>query len=294
MKLNLRLYFGADVQKALAADAAIAGAYEVGASAFWVDAASEDFDRILELTRSTSGLRLTPDCVFSAKEQAQARYFQVLGRKLVRAADADNALNLEALQAQAPVRTAAGLAIRRMERVHLTKAAVEANGVAGLDQWAEEFLAGATVTELLKGAGLKGLELRPVYNTKTKAPHAGVSQLYTASVMPPVVRDVSVLEVKASGPEECPVRALGALVYALDGAPGLADFNRTAEPFGSNLLAFWVVSRKVVELFQEHKVKGWAFRPVLERGTPLHADSVAKWEALRKKLASNPRHHFAV
>jgi hypothetical protein len=294
MKLNLRLYLYEDVQKALAADAAIAGAFHVDASAFWVDGESEDFDRILKLTKATSGLRLTPDCVFSAKEQAQARYFQVLSRKTVSESDDDYTLNIGELRAQAPVKTAAGMTIKCMERVYLTKASVAANAVAVLGQWSAEYLVGSTVSEQLKGAGMKGLELRPVYHTKTKAPHAGVSQLYTASLMPPVARNASVMEQETTSPEDCPVSVLGALAYAFDGEPGLADFNRTAEPLNSNHLPLWVVSRKVVELFQEHKLKGWAFRPVLEVGTALYEDYVARWEVLRKKVASNPRHNFAV
>jgi hypothetical protein len=295
MKINLYLYFGGDVQAALAADPVIAGQFKVGASAFWVDAESEAFDRILELTKATSGLRLTPDCIFTAKEQSQARYFQVLSRKRVTVSTADNLANLAHVKALAPVRTAEGLAIKRMERIELSKVALDANTVAVLDDWAAEYLVGANVAELLKGAGMKGLELRPVYHRRTKAPLEGVFQLYTESVMPPVERNISVLGVRAAASsEDSPVRVLGALSYAFDGEPELADFNRTAEPLSSNQLAFWVVSRKVVELFQEHKVKGWAFRPVLEAGTALHADHLARWEVLRRKLASNPRHHFAV
>ncbi|MFY0564560.1 hypothetical protein ACN28E_11965 [Archangium lansingense] len=295
MKINLYLCYGGDVEAALAADPDIAGQFKLGVSAFWVDGESEAFDRILELTKTTSGLRLTPDCVFTAKEQSQARYFQVLSRKRVKASMPDNLANLAHVKALTPVKTAEGLAIKRMERIELSKVVLDANTVAVLDDWAAEYLAGANVAELLKKAGLKGLELRPVYHRKTKAPHEGVFQLYTESVMPPVERNISVLGVRAAAfSEDSPVRMLGALSYALDGAPELADFNRTAEPFSSNQLPFWVVSRKVVELFQEHEVKGWVFRPVLETGTALYKDHLARWEVLRKKLASNPRHHFAV
>lgn len=294
MKINLYLYFGGDAQAAMAADPAIAGEFKVGASAFWVDAESEAFDRILERTKATSGLRLTPDCIFTAKEQSQARYFQVLSRKSVKGSMADNLLNLAHVKALTPVKTGEGLAIKRMERIELSKVALDANAVAGLDDWAAEYLAGANVAELLRQGGLRGLELRPVYHPKTKAPHEGVFQLYTESVMPPVERNISVQAAKTALAGESPVRVLGALTYALGDAPGLADINRTAEPFSSNQLAFWVVSRKVVELFQQHKVKGWVFRPVVEPGMALYADYLAKWEVLRKKLASNPRHHFAV
>ena len=294
MKINLYLYFGGDAQAAMAADPAIAGEFKVGASAFWVDAESEAFDRILERTKATSGLRLTPDCIFTAKEQAQARYFQVLSRKTVKGSMADNLLNLAHVKALTPVKTGEGLAIKRMERIELSKVALDANAVAGLDDWAAEYLAGASVAELLRQGGLRGLELRPVYHPKTKAPHEGVFQLYTASVMPSVERNISVQAAKTALAGESPVRVLGALTYVLGDEPGLADINRTAEPFSSNQLAFWVVSRKVVELFQEHKVKGWVFRPVVEPGMALYADYLAKWEVLRKKLASNSRHHFAV
>jgi hypothetical protein len=55
----------------------------------------------------------------------------------------------------------------------------------------------------------------------------------------------------------------------------------------------WVISARVREVFTRNKLRGWAFRPVLEQGTPLHDAYLAKWQNLMARIsASNARHFF--
>ena len=88
-------------------------------------------------------------------------------------------------------------------------------------------------------------------------------------------------------------RALACLSYDFAETVPAGDFFRTAENWSSNDMPLWVVSRRVREVFLRHKLRGWAFRPVLEVGSSLHADYLEKWQNLMRQLtASNPSHFF--
>jgi hypothetical protein len=57
-------------------------------------------------------------------------------------------------------------------------------------------------------------------------------------------------------------------------------------------MPIWVISARVRECVQDAKLKGWAFRPVLEAGTPLHAAYLEVWSGLLARVAVNPRNRF--
>lgn len=55
----------------------------------------------------------------------------------------------------------------------------------------------------------------------------------------------------------------------------------------------WIVSAAVRDCFTRQQLKGWAFRPVLEADTELHAGYLRTWNDLMAQVAdSNPRHFF--
>jgi hypothetical protein len=72
----------------------------------------------------------------------------------------------------------------------------------------------------------------------------------------------------------------------------LEDLNRTAENFSNNYMPLWVVSARVRACVLAAKLKGWAFRPVLEPGTPLHEAYRTLWSDLLSRTAVNPRNRF--
>jgi hypothetical protein len=51
-------------------------------------------------------------------------------------------------------------------------------------------------------------------------------------------------------------------------------------------------SAAVRDCFIRNKFKGWAFRPVLSKGSEMHRQYEALWDALFKKISINPLNFF--
>ena len=151
-----------------------------------------------------------------------------------------------------------------------------------------EFIVGAGVAQAFRDASLTGYELRPVYHAKTGEALPDVFHLFSESILPPAALDATTIQLKT---ETGSWRELGCLSYAtLNG--GIEDFNRTAENFSNNYMPIWVVSARVRDCLLASKLKGWAFRPVLEVGTPPHEAYTKLWSDLLARIAINPRNRF--
>lgn len=291
MKIKLRVVCPQDVKIILRQHAAIAGAFELNAPVFEVEAGSTLFDRIMEATQSTSGLWLNPVMTFTAPEIRQCRFLQPECRgKLLRESKTDYRLNAERLNARPWVSTGPNLRIRWLDRLALTRADIQPNVIAGAGDWTTEYVAGASVFQSFREAGLRGFRAEPVFNPRTRSMHPACHQLVTDNVAPPVLLDATTLPPRATQGVTS-FRELGCLTYE-ELPPGTADFYRTAENWGNHFQPLWIVSARVRECMESHKLRGWVFRPVLEAGSPLHAEYLSVWDSLFASIASNPAHHF--
>jgi hypothetical protein len=287
----LRTYLQPDMKSVLARDPVVGSSFDLE-DPFWIDAESETFDRLLDLTRNSSGLWLTPEMEFAGAELTGVEHYEIVCRKTLKETALDYSVNIASLNATDFIATGGGERIKIMQQIALSKIDLKPNMVGGLDEWAEEYVVTDVVAGVFRKCGLSGFEARPVFNPKAREYHRNYFQLYAENVLPPAVRDVSVMEIESGLAEEKQLRQLGCLTYEPGGYEAFKDFNRTAEAWSSNDLPLWVVSKRVVQCFRQSKLKGWAFRAVLDKKSDLYAEYIDKWMILRQKISINPRNSF--
>lgn len=290
MKIVLRILCSKDALAVLARDPEVTGACD--SNVLDLDAGSPVFARILDLTKATSGCWFNPRMEFTRAELARARFFQLECRKLVREGPGDYDLNIARLRSLPFVHTGPGAEIRLLDRLALRGASLKPNEVACAGDWTAEFIVSREVGRIFGKEGLAGFSLRSVFDTKTGKDHEGLFQLYTESLMPRAELDPTTPAFPDSPGKE-KHRQLACLTYDFQGNEPSSDFNRTAEAWSSNDMPVWIVTSRVRECFERNMLRGWAFRPVLEKGTDLHAAYVDMWRDLLARIAaSNPRHFF--
>jgi hypothetical protein len=290
VKITIRATCGQDVDEALAAELSLAP----GARLPDFDAASPAFDRLLEVSKSRSRCWFNPWMQFTRAEMAQVRFFQLECRgKVLQEGRGDYERNRARLESLPFIRSGPGASIRLIDRIALRGAALRPNEIAGSCEWMAEFVVSREVGRLFESEGLTGFSLRPVFDSRTKQDAEHIFQLYSERLMPRALVDATTpVHPDEDDPEHR--RQLACLSYDFAGRPPEeADFRRTAEPWSSNHLPVWVVSRRVRECFERRKLRGWAFRPVLEAGSELHAAYTRMWDDLFARVrASHPQHFF--
>ncbi len=289
MKVSLRILCQKDAVAALARDPEVARTCDLSATVFDLAADSPIFARLLELTTSTSGAWLNPVTEFTSAELSSVRFFQLEGRKLVREGPGDYDINIARLRAR-PVIRSGPFRIRLLDSLALSKVTLRPNEVACAGDWTAEFIVSRAVGRIFADEGLEGFALRPVTSPRSNLAHPDVALLYTEALLPQAVLDVTT---PVHPDEEGGHSELGCLSYDFSAGLPTGDFFRTGENWSSNQMPVWVVSGRVRDVFRRHKLRGWAFRPVLEIGTPLHASYLATWRDLMGRVAaSNPKHFF--
>lgn len=293
MKITLRIVVRDDARTAIARDPELVRSLNLATPVFELNADDPRFARVLDVTKATSGCWLNPIMQFSAAELAQARLFQLECRgKVILETEQDGELNRARLDARAFHRVGKGaLRIKLIDRIALSRIAIAANAVGCASDWMAEFIVSSGVAQAFEQQKLTGYTLKPVLNAKIGKDHPDYFQLYSESIMPAAELDATTLSLEGQT-EEGGWRELGCLTYALPTDTAISDFNRTAENWSNHFIPLWVVSARVRECFQRHKFKGWAFRPVLEKGTPLQRAYAEAWSSLLAKVAANPRNRW--
>jgi hypothetical protein len=288
MKIIIRATCGQDVADAWAADLSVAATPHLPD----FDASSPAFDRLLVVSRTISRCWFNPWMEFTRAEVAQSRFLQLECRRSVKEGAGDYNLNIARLRSLPFIATGVGARIRLMDRLALRAVSLKPNQVACAGEWMAEFLVSREVARILENAGLTGFSLRPVFDSKTKRDHETLFQLYTDQLMPRALVDATTpIHPDHADPDDR--RQLACLSYDFQGAPPSADFHRTAEAWSNNDMPIWIVTARVRECFERHKLRGWAFRPVLEAGSELHTTYTRMWEDLLARVAaSHPGHFF--
>jgi hypothetical protein len=289
LKISLRVLFQEDAKKALLASGEFS-AERLEPVTMEIDAQSDELERFLEFTAECEGSWFNPICVFTARELDSANWFQLDCRKTLAENNRDYEQNSAHFEAGEPLQTVPGRQVRILDRIALSRITpLKPNMIAGVDQWTSEFVVGEATAAEFEREGLTGYSLRPVLHSKTQEPQEGIWQLYCDTFMPAVELDRTM----PPGDDPETLRELGCLVYDFTGnAHPSADFNRTAEAWTGSGSPLWVVSPAVRECYTSHKLKGWAFRPVLEKGSELHEEYIQTWDALFQRVYSNPLNFF--
>lgn len=286
MKINLRILFQQDAIRPLLETGEF-NEDELQNIVIDLDADSPRLAVFLEATKRCSGNWFNPLMIFSKKELDQAEYFQLDCRKTVGESPRDMEWNQRHVESLQRIRTVAGLDIYLPHRIAASKIKnIKSNMVAGVGQNLQEYIVPDNVGAAFAAAGLEGYSLLPFYDSRTEEAHVDVRQLYSNSIMPAAVLD------RSTPPADRGLRQLGCLVYEDLDSHAVTDFNRTAEDWAAGNMPLWVVSVRVREVFQRNKFRGWAFRPVLEKGSEMHAEYLRLWDDLFARVAVNPQNFF--
>ena len=250
------------------------------------DAGTPVLARILEHARD-EGERISflRDLQFPAREIAAASHLEVVCRKTIGQSDPESRATLDDYHADPLHATASRWRVRLPRRMFLGKP-VPPETIAHVDQYTGEYVLGAAAAEALRAGSLTGWALQPVLHWKTLQPQPEVGMhLTTRELLPPALWCASTFETFDDGPKAPGTpRRYGALSYARGALEASPDFARTAEPWGEWSTPQWVVRQRVRGWYEAAGLRGWAFRPVLEEGTPLQREHEERWQALLAQL----------
>lgn len=281
-----------------------------------LDAASERFAQYLELTSSQKeGTWFNPWMEFTEEELDQCDFLQPVCRGPVFAeTDADYNQTQKWLDAASEIETIQGVKVNLLERVCVKDRKLKPNVIAGVLQWTPDFILPTEVVNIFKRSQLKGFSVREVYNRKAQLPFQDYHLLYSNHFMPAASRvvfppesipfeerfkdefekaGISLTRARELDQEDKgEARLYGCLCYETLNREDLKDFNRTAEPWASNNFPLWVVSRRVRNIYREHKLKGWIFEPVLEKGSELYEEHDLLWKGFVGVIQVNRANHM--
>jgi len=249
---------------------------------------------ILQAGESTTGFWVAGEAVFSQADLNDMSHYEVVCRKVVKESPADYQLNAAVCQ-RAPLRDAGGEApIRLASGFSLSRIPLKPHMVGAIGDWTEEYALGAAVAQTFTAANFSGCSFRPISHPKRPSPYQEFVHLYSESVLPPATLDCSIERIRSSFEgEDGQLRHLGCLSYASSDLVDTPDFARTAEPWGGwHGWPSWVVRASVKNRFIQHKLRGWAFRPILARDTALYTDYVRQWTTLCNLLQSCTKSSF--
>ena len=288
MKINLRCLFQAEAKTALRETGMFSDG-ELEDIVIDLDSQSERFASYVHATRDTiTGSWFNPLIIFTRKELDSAAYFQLDCRKTLAENNKDSEWNDSHVESLELIQTRAGQEIKLPDRIAVSNVTPQkAHMVAGVGQFLQEYGVPDPVAAAFSSEALSGFSLRPLFNARTKTRHDGVYQLYSSAIMPPAELDRTVRPADGGG-----VRQLGCLTYKDLEQHDLADFNRTAEDWAMGNMPLWVVSARVRDCFIRNQFKGWAFRPVLSKGSEMHQQYEALWDDLLSKTSVNPLNFF--
>jgi len=292
MKISFSILLKPDASEALARDPVLGGGVlDLASVRLELDDDDPKFDRLLEVTRHTTGGFFTPYMTFTAAELAAAKFLQVDCRgKILNETSKDTDQNRHILKSAAFQHTPGrSLTIKLVDRIALTKITIAPNAIGCATDWMPEFVVPRAIADAFREEGLTGFETKPVVNGKADQQHADFFLLYSSSIMPDAERNVTTIDRRE---QREGWRALGVLTYDFSNGAEPCDFNRTAEDFGANHLPLWIVSQRVREVVTRRKFKGWAYRPVLEKGTPLHSEYTRMWSEAIERISVSPNNRL--
>jgi hypothetical protein len=249
---------------------------------------------ILQAGESTKGFWVSGEAVFSQAELNGISHYEAVCRKMVKESPSDYDANTAACKRTRLFDAGGEAPIRLVSELALSHILLKPNMVGAIGDWTQEYVVGSGVAQVFTSAGLTGFSLLPISHPKRRSPHERFFQLFCESILKPATLDCSVECIKDSTPEENGhLRHMGCLSYAESDLADTPDFSRTAEPWGGwHGWPLWVVRARVKQVFTAHKLRGWAFRPVLIQGTDLYGEYLAHWQHLCDVVAKCSRSKF--
>jgi hypothetical protein len=253
----------------------------------WFDAGGPLLPRILEAAAGEA-ITFLRDAQFSAAELDAAAFLEVQCRATVAQTPADIKAMQAAYAADTLHASPCGWQVRLPRQVYLTRP-VPADKIAHVDQWTGEHVAGTGAAQALRASGLKGWLLDPVRLPGKAGTNACAEHLVANELLPAALGGVAGFWLPETGPRaQGTPKRYGCIAYAKEALRDAQDFSRTAEPWGAWQVPGWVVSQRARRWFVDAALKGWAFQPILQEGTALHAEHARRWTALLDALKAHP------
>lgn len=243
--------------------------------------------RLGEFLREAAGrgsLDLNPWMEFGRREIEKAHLLRLRSRRVV----ADSPADFERMRSDLDRLPWIGDDPKRRcripDRISLSKVRLKPNQIAAVGQWTAEYVVPMGVRTIFEDARLSGICFRPVFDTRTGGPRDDCLHLHSDHALGFRELDIASPEIHSPDREERGYDALGCLCYDARTLEGALDFNRTGEQMVSFELPDWVVRSSVRDCFREHKLRGWAFEPVLEVGSRSYEEYCEIWSSLFRLL----------
>lgn len=217
------------------------------------------------------------DLQFSNAELASCSHLEVVCRKTIAQTDAERRATLEDYRSQALHPTASRWAVRIPQCVYVSKP-IPRDAIVHVDQYTGEYAVGTDVSRLLSASDHSGYRLLPVRHWKTRVDRPEIGMHLLSESLWPATSNLM-------GNEMTSPQRNGLLCYPSAAMSDAPDFGRSAEPWGAWQTPQWIVSQRVRQWVVANGIKGWAFWPVLEMGSALHAEHDATWARAMRLLA---------
>jgi len=254
---------------------------------FWPNPYLAEF---LRKAARRGSFNLNPCMEFSPAEIEQASFLRLRPRKAVEDSNADYERMRSDIDALPWIGNDPKRRFRLPERISLSNIRLKPNQAAVVGQWTAEYVVPGVFRRVFENAQLSGIEFRPICNTRTGAQFDDYFHLFSDHTLGFRELDVASPELRSPRPEEQGFDIMGCCCYDTSTLEKALDFNRTGECSVSFEFPDWIVSSSVREVFEEHTLKGWAFEPVLEPGTPPYEGYNELWSSLRQLLAECKKH----
>jgi hypothetical protein len=293
-EIVLRVFVRPDAMRALVSDRTIASEVDLESRLYFeVGAGSELWQRVLQATKDTSGVAITPIVSFASAELNRVQWFQLRPAIILPESDADYRVNKARLERLEPVQSSASTAVRLLDQIVLSGGRLRGESIGVVGEWTEEYVTSPAVMHQLRELGITGLAERPVLALPDMTARPDVVHLFSERIVPPIRWDESTVMMEDQPPTPASVRQLGCLTYESCALERVADFNRTAEPWAGNGMPSWIVSRRVRTGTKKAGIRGWRFVPVLEAESSLYRVYRERWLSLWRELTTaNPQNAF--
>jgi len=284
MKIFLRAFWWPDVHERINNDSMLNSKITNDDKYYDFDTDDDLFSHFLDVINGSRGCRFSPHMKFTNAEILQSKYYQLDCRgKIILESNKDYEFNAKELELKSFISTDADVKIRFPDKLYLSKIDLNENVIGCATNWLREFILPINVSDVFRKYKLIGFETRNIFNLRNKEAHEKYHQLYTDKLMPKAELDIaSIKYINDIGGYS--FRELGCLTYDMSKINNTSDFYRTAENWSSNYCPIWIVSSSTKKCYDENKLKGWNFRPVLDKGSELYENYSDKWSTIINKV----------
>ncbi len=288
MKLEVRLLLRDDLEKKLLRNRHFSKEIDLAVLPYtWVNYDSEFVSRIIQESVGTSGMRVYLHFEITKKEFENVKYYEVEPRSIIRMDDHSLEKNEKYMEGQPYIITSDRTRIKLRERVYIGKPFPKTMTISSIE-FGEGYVSSKEVSSIFIANKVTAYIEYPVFESTTDEAIDKYVLIGSGNILPPLTEDVTILPAPGSPEDDLYYRRLGLPSYPSEEMESFCDFNITAESYRENDTGLMVVSEKVIRLVKDNKIRGVAFRPVLDRSTKLYDKYLKIFSSFQESLMVNP------